>query len=133
VSDRLPADRLVLLAGKHTDGIPWRDVGAHLGDGIFRDKNNKDTHPTHWMQLSPPPGFPLAAADEPPAVRIRRAELAIAELDLDFIEWWGSYVGNFKGRTDEKDVREARRSFNTAQQQVLIAEARLQQALAEEK
>ena len=71
------------------------------------------------------------AAGEPPVIRIRRAELAIAQLRQEFMEWWAKYVASFKGHLQERDIREVVRNYGISKQEVVIAEARLEQAMAE--
>ena len=71
------------------------------------------------------------AVSEPPVVRIRRAELAIAMLRQEFMEWWGKYVASFKGSLQERDIREVVRNYGISKQEVVIAEARLEQALTD--
>lgn len=68
---------------------------------------------------------------EPPAVRIRRAELAQANLRLEYWEWFGRYAATFQGTVQEKDIRDTVMRYGLAKQDVIIAEARLDQAISE--
>ncbi len=66
---------------------------------------------------------------EPPAIRLRRAELAIASLRLEYMEWWGRHVAEFQGQVSPQDIRKTAMEYGIAKQEVIIAEARLDQAI----
>lgn len=67
--------------------------------------------------------------NELPIIRIRKAELAIARLKLEYHEFWANHVQGHAGHVSPLDVHTALRDYGIAQQEVLIAEARLEEVL----
>jgi hypothetical protein len=61
----------------------------------------------------------------PPAIRIRQAELKIAQIRFELAQRQANDIAGFKGAVDRKSIYDAKYNFAVAEQEVEIAQARL--------